>query len=71
MNDTHQILAYLLDVNFIGDDIRAIQRNTDVWLNASNDIGLALNTSSTKYMEMGRHRGISGELLIPKKSKNL
>ena len=27
-------------------------------LNACKDIGLALNTGKTKYMEIGRHRGI-------------
>ena len=56
MNGTHQILAYADNVNLIGDDIRTIQRNADVLLNASKDIGLALNTGKTKYMEIGRHR---------------
>ena len=34
MNGTHQILAYADDVNLIGDDIRTIERNADVLLNA-------------------------------------
>ena len=34
MNGTHQILAYADDVNLIDDDIRAIERNADVLLNA-------------------------------------
>ena len=29
------------DVNLIGDDIRTIERNADVLLNACKDIGLA------------------------------
>jgi hypothetical protein len=29
-----------------------------VLLNACKDIGLAVNTRKTKYMEIGRHRGI-------------
>ena len=31
------------DVNLIGDDIRTIERNADVLLNACKDIGLAVN----------------------------
>ena len=27
-------------------------------LNACKDIGLAVNTGKTKYMEIGRHRGM-------------
>ena len=30
----------------------------EVLLNACKDIDLALNTRKTKYMEIGRHRGI-------------
>jgi hypothetical protein len=32
----------------------------DVLLNACKDIGLAVNIGKTKYMEIGRHRGIVG-----------
>ena len=40
-NGTHQVLlAYADDVNLIGDDIRTIERNADVLLNACKDIGL-------------------------------
>ena len=34
MNDTHQVLAYEDDANLIDDDIRTIERNADVSLNA-------------------------------------
>ena len=44
MNGTHQVQAYVDDVNLIGDDIRTIERNTDVLINACKDIGLAVNT---------------------------
>ena len=52
-----QVLAYADDVSLIGDDIRIIERNSDVLLNACVDIGVAVNTGKTKYMEIGRHRG--------------
>ena len=55
MNDTHQVLAYADDVYLIGDDIRTIERNADVFLNDCKDIGLVVNTGKTKYMEIGRH----------------
>ena len=55
---THQVLAYADDVNLIGDDIRTIERNTDVLLNACKDIGLAVNTGKTMYIEIRHHRGI-------------
>ena len=44
MNGTHQILAYVDEVNVIGDDIRTIETNAEVLLNACKDIGLAVNT---------------------------
>ena len=40
----------------VGDDIRTIERNADVLLITCKDIGLAVNTGKTKYMEIGRHR---------------
>ena len=58
MNDTHQVLAYADDVNLIGDDISTIERNANMLLNASKDIGLAVNIGKTKDMEIGRQRGM-------------
>ena len=50
--------AVRYDVNLKGDDIRTIEINTEVLLNACKDIGLAVKTGKTKYMEIGRHRCI-------------
>ena len=55
MNYTHQILAYVGDVNLVGDDIRTIKRNANILLNACKNIGLAVNTGK---MEIGHHRGM-------------
>ena len=57
MNATHQVLTYADDVNLVGDDIRTIESNADVFINACKSIGLEVNTGKTKYMEIGRHRG--------------
>ena len=50
MNGIHQIFAYADDVNLIGDNIRTIERNSNVLINVCKDIGLAVNTGKTKYM---------------------
>ena len=41
-------------INFIS----VIPEYLDVLLSACKDIGLAVNTGKTKYMEIGRHRGM-------------
>ena len=51
-------MAYADDVNLIGEDIRTIERNAIFLLNARKDIGLAVNTRKTKYMEIGRNRSM-------------
>ena len=38
--------------------ITCIKRNADVSYNACKDIALAVNIGKTKYMEIGRHRGM-------------
>ena len=40
INGTHQVLAFADDVNLLGADIRTIERNADVLLNACKDIYL-------------------------------
>ena len=47
-------MTYAGDANLIDGDIRTIERNADVLLNACKDIGLAVNTGKTKYMEIGQ-----------------
>ena len=59
MNGTHQVLPYADDVNLIGDDIRTIEINADVLLNVCKNVGLAVNTGKTKFMEIERHRGMT------------
>jgi methionine synthase II (cobalamin-independent) len=35
LNGTHQLLAYADDVNFLGEEIDAIQKNTEALLDAN------------------------------------
>ena len=57
MNGTHLVLVYADDVNLI-DDIRTIERNADMLLDASKYVGFAVNIGKTKYMEIWRLRGM-------------
>ena len=59
MTGTHQALSFSDIMNFIGIDIRTIERHADVLINACTDIGLAVNVRKTYYMEVGRHRGMT------------
>ena len=44
----------------------------DSLINACKDIGLAVNTGKTKYMEIGRHRGmIANAHIFLRKSENI
>ena len=52
MNGIHQVLAYADDVSLTGDDIRTIERNANVLLNACKDIDLAVNTWKTKFKDI-------------------
>ena len=57
-------MAYAYEENLIRDDTSKIDRNADVLLNASKDVGLTVNTGETKYLEIGRHRGMVANELI-------
>jgi hypothetical protein len=39
-------------VNILGDDIDTIKKNTQTLIDASNEIGLEVNTEKTKYMSV-------------------
>ena len=52
------VCDYADDQNLIGDDVGIIERDADMLLNAFKDIGLAVNTGKTKYMELGCRRDI-------------
>jgi hypothetical protein len=52
MSGTHQVLAYPDDLNSIDDNIRTVEGNAEVLLNACKDIGLAVNIGKTKHMKV-------------------
>jgi hypothetical protein len=53
-NGTHQLLAYVDDVNIVGENMDTIQRNTKTLLDASKEVGLEVNPEKTKYILVSR-----------------
>jgi hypothetical protein len=50
MNETYQLLAYVDDVNLLGDNIGTTEKNTETLTDASWEVGLETNAEKTKYM---------------------
>jgi hypothetical protein len=55
LKETHQLLVYADDVNFLGYSVNTIKENSETLLEASTDVGLEINTEKTKYMIISRH----------------
>jgi hypothetical protein len=58
LKGTHQLLAYVDDVNIVGKNIDDIKKNTEALLEASKDVGLEVTPEKTKYMLMSRGQKI-------------
>jgi hypothetical protein len=54
LNGTHQLLACADDVNLLGDNIDAINKNTQALIDASKEVGVVVNVEKTKYMSVSR-----------------
>jgi hypothetical protein len=53
---THQILANADDVNLLGDNIDTIKKNTEIFIDASKEVGLEIHVEKTKHMLLYRHQ---------------
>jgi hypothetical protein len=47
LNGTRQLLAYAGVVNFLGDNIDTIKKNTETLIDASKEVGLEVNVERT------------------------
>jgi hypothetical protein len=56
LNGTHQLLAYIDDVNLLEDNIDTVKKNTEILIDASKEVGLEINVDKTKYMLLSRQR---------------
>jgi hypothetical protein len=54
LNGAHQLLAYVDDVNLLGDNIGIINKNTETLIDAGKEVGLEVNIEKTKYMLVSR-----------------
>jgi hypothetical protein len=58
LNETHQLLAYAEDMNLLGDNIDTIKKNTETFIDASEEVGLEINIEKTKYMLLSHHQNV-------------
>ena len=49
MNGKYQLVVYADDVNMLGENLQTIRENTEIFIKASKDIGLEVNSDKTKY----------------------
>jgi hypothetical protein len=56
LNGAHQLLAYVDDLNLLGDSIDAINKSTETLIDASKKVGLEKKVQKTKYMLLSRHQ---------------
>jgi len=52
LNVTHQLLAYVDDVNILGGGTHTVKENAEALVVASKEIGLEVNADTVKYMVM-------------------
>jgi hypothetical protein len=58
LNGTHQLLAYVDDVNLLGDNTDTIKKNTETLTDASKEVGLQINVKKTKHMMLSRYQNV-------------
>jgi hypothetical protein len=56
LNGTHHLLAYVDDVNLLGDNIDTMKKTTETLIDASEEVGLEINIEKTKYRLLSRHQ---------------
>jgi hypothetical protein len=58
LNGTHQLLAYIDDVNLLGDNIDTIRKNTETLIDASKEVGLEISVKKTKYRLLSHYQNL-------------
>ena len=58
MNGKYQLLVYADDVSMLRENLQTIRENTEIFIKASKDNGLEVNSEKTKYMITSRQHNI-------------
>jgi hypothetical protein len=62
LNGTHQLLAYVDDMNLLRDDIGTIKKNAETLIDAGKEVGLKRNVETTKNMLLSHHQNADQNL---------
>ena len=54
MNGKHHLSVYADDINMLGENLQTYRENTEIFIKASKEIGLEVNSENTKYMITSR-----------------
>jgi len=60
LNGTHQLMAYVDDVNILGGNIHTVKENAEALVAATRETGLEVSADKTKYMVMSRDLNSGG-----------
>jgi hypothetical protein len=55
-NGTHQLLAYVDEMNLLGDNIDTIKKNTETLIDVSKQVGLEIDAQKTMYILLSRQQ---------------
>jgi hypothetical protein len=58
LNGTYQLLAYIDEVNLLGDSIDTIKKNAETLIGANKKVGLEINIEKTKYILLSCHQNV-------------
>ena len=59
LNGKHQLLVYADDVNMLGQNLQTVRENVEMFMKASKDIGLDVDSEKTEYMITSRHQNVT------------
>ena len=71
LSGLNQLFVYVDHVDLLGDNIDALQSNTNILVEACDEIGLQVNVQKTKYKITSRNTGDEGNRYITIKNEIL